>query len=95
MLPPGSLLADPFKVTVTPEAAVWLVPAFAVGGVFTTGFTVTFTLAPALVAPRLSVTTSENVSVAAAATVGATNVGCAVVPAVSVTAGVPAVWVQV
>ena len=58
------------------------------------GFTVTFTVAAGLAAPRLSVTTSEKVSVAAATTVGAVNVGCDVVPLVSVTAGVPAVCVH-
>ena len=29
----ASLLAEPFKVTAAPEATVWAVPAFAVGGV--------------------------------------------------------------
>jgi hypothetical protein len=49
------------------------------------------TTAAGLVAPRLSVTTSEKVNVAAVATVGAGKVGCEVVPLVSVTVGVPAV----
>jgi hypothetical protein len=60
----------------------------------TAGFTTTLTVEAALVAPRLSVTTSEKVSVEAAATVGATNVGRALAPLASVTAGVPAVCVH-
>ena len=94
MLPSGSLLAVPFNVTVTPEVTVWFDPAFAIGATLAVGFTVTLTVAAGLIAPRLSVTTSENVSVDASATVGAGNVGCAVVPLVRVTVGVPAVCVQ-
>ena len=60
----------------------------------TCGFTVTVTVAGALATPRLSVTVSENVSVVAAATVGAGKVGCDVVGFVSTTVGAPAVWVQ-
>ena len=95
MLPSGSLLAEPFKVTVIPEVAVWFDPAFAVGATFRLEFTVTLTVAAGLVAPRLSVTTSEKVSVVVVATVGAGKVGCEVVPLESVTVGVPAVWVHV
>ena len=52
------------------------------------GFTVTLTVAAGLAAPRLSVTTSEKVSVVAAATVGAVKRGLRrSVPLVSVTAG--------
>ena len=40
------------------------------------------------------VTTSEKVSVAVAATEGAAKFGCATVELESVTAGLPAVWVQ-
>ncbi len=59
------------------------------------GFTVMLTLEAMLFAPRLSRTTSEKVSVVAAATVGAAKVGCATVALDSVTVGVPPVWVQV
>ena len=49
------------------------------------GFTMTLTFEAVLLAPRLSRTTSENVSVAAAATEGAAKVGCATVLLDSVT----------
>ena len=58
------------------------------------GFTVTLTVEAVLLAPRLSRTTSEKVSVVVAATEGAAKVGCATVELESVTAGLPAVWVQ-
>jgi hypothetical protein len=57
------------------------------------GFTVTLTVEAALGAPSSSVTTSENVSVAAVVTVGAVNVGCEALALDKVTA-VPAVCVQ-
>ena len=60
----------------------------------TAGFTITLTVEAALVAPRLSVTTSEKVNVVAVATVGAANVGMAAVALVSVMAGAPAVCVH-
>ena len=59
----------------------------------TGGLTVTLTVAAGLAAPRLSVTTSEKVSVVAAATVGAVKVGCDAVLLDEVTA-VPAVCVH-
>src|SRR5688572_25373026 len=94
MLPSGSLLPEPFSVTKAPEFTVCAVPAFATGGVLPAGFTVMFTVDGELAAPRLSVTTSENVSVAAAATVGAVNVGCALEELERVTA-LPEVCVHV
>ena len=54
------------------------------------GFTVTVIVEAGLAEPRLSVTTSENVSVVALPTAGAVNVGCDAVTLLSVTA-VPAV----
>ena len=57
------------------------------------GLTLMLTAAAGLVAPRLSVTVSEKVSVVAVATPGAVKVGCATVPLDSVTA-LPAVCVQ-
>jgi hypothetical protein len=60
----------------------------------TGGFTVIVTVEGGLAAPALSVTMSENVSVAAAATCGAGKVGCATLVLDSVTVGDPAVWVQ-
>ena len=76
MLPSGSELADPLNVTSSAAPTVWLAPAFAVGATLTTGLTVMFTVDAVLLAPRLSVTTSEKVSVATAADTGAGNVGC-------------------
>src|SRR3954462_547897 len=58
-----------------------------------TGFTVIFVVDAALLAPRLSVTLRENVSVAALVETGAVNVGCAAVVLESVT-DVPPVCVQ-
>jgi hypothetical protein len=57
------------------------------------GFTVMLTVAAELVAPWLSVTSSEKVKTVAAPTVGAVNVGCAMVALLSATAG-PAVCDQ-
>jgi hypothetical protein len=57
------------------------------------GFTVTATVAGVLASPPLSFTVSENVSVVAAVTVGATKLGIAIPVLESVTAS-PAVWVQ-
>src|SRR4029079_16018014 len=57
------------------------------------GFTVIVTVSGVLAAPLKSVTTSENVSVVVAATVGAVNAVWAVVVLASVTAG-PAVCVH-
>ena len=59
----------------------------------TGGFTVMITVEAALTAPRLSVTTSENVRLVAATTVGAVKPGCAAVALESVTV-TPAVCVQ-
>lgn len=93
MLPSGSLLPVPSSVTRPPEFTDCAAPAFAAGGVFPLGLTEMFTVEAALAAPRLSVTTRENVSVVATAALGAVNVGWATVVLESVTA-LPAVCVQ-
>jgi hypothetical protein len=66
----------------------------AVGNTFAAGLIVITTVAAGLTAPRLSVTTSENVTVEAAMTLGAVNVGCETVALESTATG-PAVWVHV
>ena len=64
----------PSSVTVLPEKTVCGTPALATGGVFTKPITVMFTVDAALVAPRLSVTTSEKVNTVVVDSDGATNV---------------------
>ena len=54
----------------------------------------TVTVSAAEVAPAASVTASEKVSVASAVRAGAGNVGLATLAELSVTVGVPPVWLH-
>ena len=86
----------PAKLTAAPSLTCLSTPALAMGSALptATSFTVTCTRATA-VAPFASVTASWKVStsVTLKPSVGATNVGVAELPPLSVTA-VPAVWLQ-
>ena len=88
MSPSGSELLEPSRVTVVPTLADWSVPARAVGARF--GVTVTVTVSVSVRVPSLTV--RVNTRLVLVVTVGAVNVGDAVVAPVSVTAGVPLVW---
>src|SRR3954462_1207880 len=95
--PSGSALALPSSVTADPEATAWSGPAFAMGAGFggTCGLTVTLTGAASELV-FASLTTSEKVRTTGSSpnrTVGALNVGCAMVALDSDTTG-PAVCVQ-
>ncbi len=92
----GSELARPVSVTgVVPSFTVWSIPASETGATFVGGTSLTVTVMVSGVgsaSPRLSVTTSENVStVPAGATDGAVKVGWAAVVLLRVTVGEPPV----
>ena len=93
--PSGSLLALPSRVAVAPSATVWSAPALAVGArLFVAVTTVTVTVSVAVIPPG-SVTVRVKVSAASLDRVdGAVKVGLAATVLLSVTVGVPPVWVQ-
>ena len=90
MSPSGSLLPEPSRVTLAPGFTVWSGPASASG--VRLGTTVIVTVSVALSVPALTV--RVNTRAVDVVTVGAVNVGLAVVAPVSVTVGVPLVWLQ-
>lgn len=85
---PSTSVPLPVSVTLTPFTTVWSGPAFAVGAVLTALTNTTIVSTP--VAPRLSVTVSENASVVSTVMRGDVNVVDAAVGVFNVTA-VPAV----
>ena len=85
MSPSASLLPEPSRVTPVPELTVWSGPASASG--VRLGVTVIVTVSVALAVPSLTVTVNtRSVDVV---TVGAVNVGPAVVAPVSASGVVP------
>ena len=75
----------------SPSVTVWSCPAFAVGSSLS-AWTVTATVSVPLAPP--AVTVSVNVSVPFDVRFGAVKLGVAVVEPVSVTLGLPPVWLH-